>query len=419
MKKTIFALAALGTLSGVAHAESNVTLYGVLDVAIGGVTSQGNTDPNFPATVNPVSANHATTSVTGMFNGGIQDSRWGLKGAEDLGNGMKAIFTLESGIDLQSGTLNNAIAGQQNTTSNSANSSLNGQLFNRQSWVGLTDAKLGTLTFGRSYSPIYDIVVAYDPVQAAQLFSPLGFSGSYGGGAGVSEDTRLDNNVKYINKIGDINFGASYKFGGVAGNTTAGTVYTFSLGYEHGPLGVQATYLGAVDSIKTGGAAANTATATAYNNSGYMIAAKYKLNDVANIKAGYEHYTLSAASDLISTSTMPSVYGVATSSASSYTGSDQNVNIYFVGGDYNVTPALNVAAGYYVINLNGYDTKTGVTNTFVSLLADYSLSKRTDVYAGAMFGAYSDTTTTTSINYNAAGTNSTNAVYAVGIRHKF
>ena len=169
--------------------SNSVELYGVLDAAVGHEEYSLSADPNFPATVNPVSATKSasvTNSVNGMFNGGIQDSRWGIRGTEDLGGGMKAFFTLESGFDITSGALNNGAAALANNSpaskqsTTSANTSLDGQLFNRQAFVGISDANLGSIALGRNYAPFYDIAVGYDPVQNAQLFSPLCFSGTIG-----------------------------------------------------------------------------------------------------------------------------------------------------------------------------------------------------------------------------------------------
>src|ERR1700758_1955464 len=103
-------LAANGAMAQTAG--TSVELYGVLDVAVGHIANSFSADSNFPASVNPVSATSTkvTTGVTGMFNGGIQDSRWGIRGTEDLGGGMKAFFVLESGIDINSGAVNNGVA---------------------------------------------------------------------------------------------------------------------------------------------------------------------------------------------------------------------------------------------------------------------------------------------------------------------
>ncbi len=99
-------------------------------------------------------------------------------------------------------------------TTVSSNSSLDGQLFNRQAFVGLSSTQYGSIAFGRNYNFIYDVVTNYDPVLQAQTFSALGSSNTIGGGGGISEDTRVDNSIKYKINVSGVNFGALYKFGG-------------------------------------------------------------------------------------------------------------------------------------------------------------------------------------------------------------
>src|ERR1700739_719108 len=116
--------AILALLAGAAHADdisgNSVMLYGILDVAVGTVEHSANGSGQEAITIDPerVSvANHH--SVTGVFNGGLSDSRWGIRGNEDLGGGLHAFFDLESGFSLQSGAINDAaaaIAGANNTT---------------------------------------------------------------------------------------------------------------------------------------------------------------------------------------------------------------------------------------------------------------------------------------------------------------
>jgi general bacterial porin, GBP family len=418
MNKKLVAAASLAMLSATAaQAQGSVELYGILDVGVGTVNNQLNGSSTFPATVNPVSANTAKNSWTGMFNGGISPSRWGIRGSEDLGGGLKAIFTLEEGFNAPTGAVSDALGAQIAGGTNAANSSIDGQMFNRQAWVGLSSATAGTVTFGRNYAPIFDIVVAYDPVQAAQLFSPLGFSGTIGGGGGVSESTRQDNSVKYTNKFGNFNATAMYKFGNQAGSTSAQSAMGLGLGYESGPLGIQFAYQTATDAIKTtasGGAAA----ATAYNTEAYFVAAKYAFSEAFRVRAGYEKYTLKAASDNIN-GVVTSVYNytVPAANATSYTSLDQPVAVYFVGADYDITSAFNLAGGYYVQNPQAYSTKIGVKNTTLSLLADYRFSKRTDAYAGYMNTSFSDTSSGANSPNN--GKNSSISIFGVGIRHRF
>src|SRR5512141_1736497 len=117
MKKSLVALALMGAFSGAAFAQSNVTLYGILDVNI-----QRN-DPKEGtcyATVSGVGTPVSCGTTTGINGGHQSGNRWGVRGSEALGGGLNAIFTLESGFNIDTGT-----SGQ------------GGRLFGRQAWAGL------------------------------------------------------------------------------------------------------------------------------------------------------------------------------------------------------------------------------------------------------------------------------------------
>lgn len=180
LNKTLIASSIFGLFCGVAHADdgSSVTLYGILDVAVGDIEHSPNGNALFPPTVNPVSkvSTKFNQSVTGMFNGGISDPRWGIRGKEDLGGGLQAFFDLESGFNIPSGNLNNAagsLAGTNNSAAGAA--ALNGQLFNRGAYVGLRQDQFGSVEFGRTTTIGYDTIASYDPLFAAQLFSQSAF----------------------------------------------------------------------------------------------------------------------------------------------------------------------------------------------------------------------------------------------------
>src|ERR1700688_50443 len=104
-----------------AHAQNSVTLYGVIDEGFD-YTNNVNGKKDYE-----------------LQSGYAQGSRWGLKGAEDLGGGVKALFQLENGFDVNSGNLNQG-----------------GRMFGRQAYVGLSSAKLGTVTLGRQYDSVVD-----------------------------------------------------------------------------------------------------------------------------------------------------------------------------------------------------------------------------------------------------------------------
>lgn len=427
----------------------SVELYGILDVAIGTVHRSLSGSPYFSGTVNPVSATHSVVnhSVTGIFNGGISPSRWGIRGAEDMGGGLKAIFTLESGINVPTGSLSNAaqsLADNRNATSGTVStaSSVNGQMFGRQAFVGLSENTLGQITVGRNYAPIYDIAIAYDPVQDAQLFSPLGFSGTYGGGGGVTENLRQNNSIKYKNKYADFNFGAMYKFGGVAGSTWAGSGYAFFGGYEAHHFGIQAAYQANKDALsETNSATAGNVNVTNFDTTAYMIAAKYAFG-ATTIRGGFERFTLKQPSDsLVSFSSgsingfpignLPTTAKCTETNTADFCSPDRTTNIMWIGGDYNFTPAFNVALAFYniaprasadyAVSSAGKVTGQGSGHIYeYSVIADYHFSKSTDAYAGLMYSRYEGNNYPNNAAYTSNNNfNPSNTIFAIGWRAKF
>lgn len=124
MKGRLVVLSVLGAFSGVALAQSSVTLYGVVDVGY-----QWN---EVPTNVGTAAAPRLQQESFSAINGGhVFGNRWGLRGSEDLGGGWQAIFTLESGFAIDTGT-----QGQ------------GGRLFGRQAFVGLS-SDYGQLAAGR------------------------------------------------------------------------------------------------------------------------------------------------------------------------------------------------------------------------------------------------------------------------------
>lgn len=114
-----------------ASAQSSITLYGVADASVRYLTN----------------ANAKNDGRLHMTNGAITNSRWGLRGSEDLGGALKAIFDLESGINLQDGSASDSQ-----------------RIFNRNAYVGLS-SQYGTVTFGRQKTPLFGLLGdTYDPL---------------------------------------------------------------------------------------------------------------------------------------------------------------------------------------------------------------------------------------------------------------
>ncbi|MDR3096859.1 MAG: porin, partial [Paraburkholderia sp.] len=220
--KTVAAGAAMLALSP-AFAQSSVTLYGVVDTGIGWQNNQ--------TTLGSTSGGHAAVK---MINGVWAGSRFGVKGAEDLGGGTKALFVLESG-------LNSATGAQQYTNA----------MFGRQAWVGFSNQAWGSLTLGRQYASYYQLLSPFSPTN-----SLTGYYGAHPGDIdGLDTIYRANNTIEYTSpKLYGFTFGGSYSPGGVAGSLDAGSTWTAAIQYLNGPVGLAVGFSRINNSTPGGGA---------------------------------------------------------------------------------------------------------------------------------------------------------------------
>ncbi|BCK88407.1 hypothetical protein MIZ01_2211 [Sideroxyarcus emersonii] len=438
MQKKIIALAVAAAFSAPAFASdltvnsgsTSVSLYGVLDVGVAQMTNAGNFSSQFVTGANPTgNGNNARVgTVRGMMNGGESQSRWGIKGSEDLGDGNSAIFQLESAFSLGTGSVatsglagGNTAVGGVNNRAMIADTALNGQLFNRMALVGLSNNDLGTVTFGRQYSLQLDIIGSvgggYDPVNA-QMFSPINFSGSYGGG-GATDNSRVDNAIKYAKKFGNFNVNALYGMGGMANATSARSNFQANVGYEADTFGVQAAVQYAQDTTSLGaGATPGTVTATFENLTSYMLAGRYQVIEPLTLKAGYERMQISAPSNFAADQTIQQIYGYNLSSAATaFTGAQKNINVFWFGANYQLTSATKLSAGFYDAKIPAFGASTATgDDKYYSAMVEYNLSKKTNLYGAFMLDKKSG-----GLNVAATGPGSiaTFNTYGAGVRVKF
>jgi predicted porin len=438
-----FAPLALCACVGSAFADdSSVTLYGTLDTAVANIQHSLNFDPLAVVSANPtISGQHGTSSATGLFNGAMSASRWGIKGQEDMGGGLKAVFLLESGINLPSGNLSNGAGSLARNNADTGpatglDSAVSGQLFSRGAYAGLSSTDYGTLTVGRQQSFFLDNVAIFDPLLGSQAFSPLGFSGSYGGG-GYTDDSRVDNSLKYKVSISDFTLGLMYKFGGVAGSTSAQSAYQINAVYATGPFAVQAGYEEFKDAFSLANSGTDTIKATAADTKSFMVAGKFSFDPMFSVpltvRAGFEREEFNNPSDpgTAAVGATPATGDQAVTSLFNQTvtavsvtafPNQKNLNVYWIGGDYAITSAFSLLAGYYHVSQNDYDSTNCANgkqlarcsggNNYYSLVADYHFSKRTDTYFGVMESNGSG-------GLVAGLPNTSDRIIALGFRHMF
>ena len=227
MKKNLIALAIFGAFSGAALAQSNVTLYGILDV-------------NFQ--YNDPDASGAS-SVRGIGSGHQSGSRWGIRGSEALSPNLNAVFTLEGGYSTDTGAMGQAFP--PGNVAVPANTTTAQRLFGRQVWGGLAGG-WGTIVAGRvatfsSGTGSFDMFGNVDPFLTGFGDSSLG--STFTSAAAL----RVDNAALYQSpSFGGFKFGAGYSFQGVgseaAGSGNNNRVWFLGANFARGPFFAAVTY---------------------------------------------------------------------------------------------------------------------------------------------------------------------------------
>ena len=358
MKKTSVALLALGAFAGAAHAQSSVTLYGIVDTGI-----------------------LFNNNVKGLHEYALSQansSRWGLKGTEDLGGGLSAIFNLESGYTTGTGALGQG-----------------GLEFGRKAFVGLSSTTFGTVTVGRQYSISNDLTSVFAS-GADWAASGLAYGTRASDVDNVDTSNRVQNSLKYISpNYNGLQAGALYSLGGQAGDFTKNSVIDAAVSYANGPLHLGAGYTFVKDPYyatygNQGNSSSPTSSATgATDNMNNKIYGGYATAGSQQIIVAGGSYAIGPATvGLLYSNTqfgnLGSVTAVGQITAPKYTG-----NATFNSGEanlkYQVNPALLLAAAYIYTHNSGADNLGSAKYNQFNLGAIYSLSKRTSLYAIGFF----------------------------------
>ncbi|MGZ2748562.1 porin [Burkholderia stagnalis] len=374
MKKEVVGALSIALFSVAAHAQSSVTLYGMLDAGI--------------AYTNNQSGKSAWQQGSGLLSNTV----FGLNGTEDLGGGLHALFRLESGFNL-----NNGAQSYRNT------------MFGRRAYVGLQSDRYGTLTLGRQYDSVVD------------MLGPLAMSNNGDGNNlaahpfdndNVDDSFYIDNAVKYTSPtLAGVQFSGLYGFSNQPGFSN-NRAYSAGVSYANGPVNLGAAYL-------------------QLNRGGTTLGGALSGNDAPNLPAARQRVVGAGGSYAFDRLTVGALWTHSMfdeTAASSLPGALNSLRFdnYEVNARYALNPAVSFAGAYTFTN-GRYDDATGTHRPKwhqVTLMADYALSKRTDVYVEGVyqhqFGVPSGATLGfANINGVAASSTNTQVVGTVGMRHRF
>jgi GBP family porin len=341
-----------------------------------------------------------------MTDASINPDRFGLRGSEDLGGGLKAIFTLENGFTLTNGAL-----GQH------------GLLFGRQAFAGLSSDQFGTVTLGRQYDSMVDYLA---PLAGAGASKGGVFFGHPYDNDNLQNTMRINNAVKYASpNYNGWRFGSLYGFSNAASGFSNNRAYSFGTSYDKGPFRFAASYL----QLNNGGTASNLAGATdsIVNPAGQVTSSDstFSAGQQRTFGAGFDYVLGPATVGFVFTETkLEDAAGINNTSSSpiSLGNSSLRFDNYEVNAIYNVTPAFKVTGSYTFTD--GSSSLSGAASpkwNQVNLLLDYSLSRRTDVYVEGQFQHVSGGGTVFTADINGLSPSATSSQVAVtaGLRTRF
>jgi predicted porin len=434
-----------------------ITLYGIVDLGVQYDTHSAPFSDYFPPGSASVVQKNDYDSPTGLTPSNLSQSRIGISGNEPIWGDWAGIFRFETFFNPQSGDLADGLRsvalnnGKALTSQNvGVDTSVAGQLFSGVAVIGLSSPTVGSFTFGRNVTLLADGISKYDPMGAAQAFSIIGFSGTAAGG-GDTEDRRLDQSVKYYARYDWLHLGALYQFGSQSGSTNTG--YQFQIGADFAGLSVDAYYFKKYDAVSVSALSAaqvadlqtgtctaaapatpqcwpisNSLSATISDNETYAIMALYAFDPVPlKVYAGYEHIAFNNPSNPLAAGSLTiGGYILAFTTNDAYD-NQKTLEVWWAGLKYGLTPDLDVMLAYYAYDQNNYASAAdqaacaanGTSHSqcsgkegAASIVFDYRLTKRFDLYAGSMWSGVQDGLANGFLNKD-------NIATTVGVRFKF
>lgn len=348
---------AAGFLCQGAHAQSNVQMYGIVDAA--------------GAYVSSIGGHSAVQEISGIMNA----NRFGVRGDEQISAGVHAIFTLESGFNINDGSM---LQGSSGTS----------RMFGRQSFVGLQFPSV-TVTAGRQYDTMFDMLAYSSAPYMSSYWLRPGVSGNLVGANGSSADfdrlggVRVDNSVKAVSAaIAGWTLTSMYGVGGQPGTLSRGSTVSLGARYQKPTFGLGLAYT----NFKEPNGDGNYVT--------WGIGSNYRWRNLYfNALYTNTRFTLTA----------------------------DTIQVAEVGARYQFTPALYVGVAYAFMLPNHDSTNVilrGNRNQF-GATADYAFSKRTDVYAVAIHQQVAAGQAAQIFTLPSAGMGNAQTLVAIGLRHKF
>lgn len=357
--------------------KTNIAFYGVLDAGLTFVNNE---------------AGHRNGKLD---TGVMESSHWGVKGVEDLGGGLHALFQLESSFNLDDGSLSSERI-----------------LFDRVAMVGV-ETRYGQLTVGTQYDLINDYVTPFNISAGASGYAA--HQGDFDRIAGNA----IQRSVKFASAdVDGLTFGALYSFADKTAHPdeeTAGSGSAWNVGanYANGPFAIGASYM---QLNKPRGAEA-IAPYQSLGLSTFLGQATFEIDPETGERTPIENmaidsqkiFAIGSAYEIGDFTAMINFAGIEFKGY----GNTSTLRLMEVGGRYHISVALDGTLGYQRMHFEG--TKSNQ----ISLGLDYRLSKRSDMYVSGDYRRASHGVAGVIGESFAASSNSAQMLLRVGMRHMF
>ena len=350
----------------------------------------------------------------------------GLRGKQEIGDNLYAVFNLQTLFNPASGMNANGIgaivgnnglgqAPQLGTIANAyGDSSKAGQMFNNAAYFGVSSPTYGTFTMGRQSALTSDNVVNYDALSGSNAWSLIVNEGATGGG-GDTENRIWDNAFEYRLNVGPMRFAAEVQVRN-GNNSGVGNGFQGDVGFDY--MGLSMDFLGGkiYDAVSFAGGPLSTAQVNALTNNqlgtagvgpGYavncnlgclpgtvsdntmfQVGAKYTIG-AWKLYGGYEYINVANPSNPLQAGAgIIGGYAVGFVNNDNYM-TDKHLNIFWVGAKYSITPTLDVAGSYYGIRQNYFTAGASASNTTFSSPAGGAVANATQAAACAANSAAS------------------------------
>jgi predicted porin len=392
-----------------------ICVYGNFDMGVSYIQHSAGLNALAAAPLGTIISKNAAGAYFGVGPSQMNNSFIGLRGKQEIGDNLYAVFNLQTLFNVNNGlnasgigsvAQNNGLTANVLAQNSFADSSKAGQMFNQAAYFGISSPTYGTFTMGRQSALSSDLLTNYDPLAGSNSWSLLAFQGANAGG-GDTENRIFDNSYEYRVNIGPVRLAGEIQAKN-GGNSAPGNAFQGSIGFDY--MGLSMDFLGGkiFDAVASGilsaaqlaalnaqGVAAGNGftAATVSDNVVFSVGAKYTIGPW-KFFGGYEHIDFANPDNPLNPGAFITGGFIAGVVNNTNFTNDRILQTAWVGAKYTITSALDITGVYYHQWQNSFASgaNAGCTDAratqcsgsldVVSLVLDWRFARHLDMYAG-------------------------------------